>query len=604
MSDARFAILGPLEVSAAAITSPKQRVVLATLLLSANQVVDVDDLIERVWEDDEGPHRRRSALQVHVARLRKTLEVAGTGAAICTHAHGYEIEMPDDQLDLTRFAALRHRAGRARDAGEPGEESTLLQEALALWRGRPLLDVESESLRRDHMPWLNEQWLGTVERHIDLELQLGRAQEVIPAIRAAIAGHPLRESLWCQLMLACHQCGRRVEAVDAYHSLRQTLSDQLGVAPGARAAAIFQRILQDQGPPRTTATVTAPPPPAPAHRWSMVCQLPPDRPDFAGRTAALEHLEGVLTGGGMPVAMVLGLPGVGKTALAVHLAHRLRHHFPDGQWYVGLTNDQCRTRELRTVLGELIRASGADTDGGCDTIESMAAFLRGRLADRRVLLLLDDAVDADQVSHLLPGTSGSAVLLTSRFYQPTLVARHSAVPYRLDELGTDESLTLLARLLGAGRVEAEPDAAADLVQLCGHLPLALQLAAAALLYRPHRQIADYVAELRSGNRLSELSAGHGRRTALRHAFDGSYASLSTRARRLFRHLGAAHAEFTGSAPAVQPDMADALDELVAAHLVEEHKPGRFRVPKLLHLYAAERAAETTQPRFSLVPRTV
>jgi DNA-binding SARP family transcriptional activator/tetratricopeptide (TPR) repeat protein len=625
-----FHLLGPFEVlvngTAVPINSPKQRVLLASLLLKANFLVRSDELIMHLWEG-RPPADGRAALHVHVTRLRRLLGRLqdGQAMAINTVPGGYLLETHPDQLDVGQFQRVSKRATLARHEDDIVAESMLLQQALSLWRGAPLADVPSFALQQDHVPGLVEQRLRMAERWFDLELRLGHHADVIGALQMLSAEHPLRERLWGQLMTAYYRCERQAEALHAYQAITRLLNEELGIDPGEQLARLHQAILTSDpalaaageagkrdsrthiGPAATPAPEAEPAATHPGE-WVTQCQLPSDANDFVGRTESIAGMLGLLTPrqqpGAVPVVRLSGSPGAGKTMLAVRVAHRLRPAYPDGQWYVRLNGASERPRDPSDVLAELLSASGMNVAAVPEGLDARAAVFRARLADRRVLLLLDDAGDAEQVIPLLPGTPGSGVVVTSRSQLPDLVALSGARPIAVDVLPLEEAVSVLARVLGAERVRAEPDAVREVAQLCACLPLALRIAAANLAGRPSRTITEYVAELRRGNLLGKLTVGYESRTAVRAAFDLSYRTLPAALQRLFRLLGLAPGpELSVSLAAqladIDEDTAEQqLDGLADAHLVEPLTAGRFRFHDLLRLYAAERAQveDTSQDR--------
>ncbi|HEY0641375.1 MAG TPA: BTAD domain-containing putative transcriptional regulator, partial [Pseudonocardiaceae bacterium] len=499
----KFGVLGPIRVldgdRVVAVPSGRVRTLLAVLLLRAGHVVPVDELVDRLW-DETPPVNPRGAVQTYVQRLRRAL---GPGAALVrTQRHGYVIDVEPPRVDLGAFRLLVRRAA---DTAEPAGRAALLEEALGLWRGGPLADVPADTLLRDEVPRLVEERLHAMESLMAARLELGRHAEVVAELTALTGEHPLREPFWGQLMVALHRCGRQAEALDAYRTVAATLADQLGIDPGEELRRLHQAIVTGEvgevgvtGTAGTAGTVAAGEPAG--HGWRAVCQLPLEPGGLVGRRAAADRVRELLTRPGpVPVVTVSGPPGVGKTALALHVAHRVRPEFPDGQWFVRLAG-AAAPRDPADVLAELLRASGEDGAAVPDGPEERAAALRARLADRRVLLVLDDAAGVAQVAPLLPGTTGNAVLVTSRDDLAGLAVFHGGHGVRLSALDGADAGVLLERALGSARARAEGDAVAELVELCGRLPLALRIAAADLTARPERPVADYVAELRTGDR--------------------------------------------------------------------------------------------------------
>lgn len=338
--------------------------------------------------------------------------------------------------------------------------------------------------------------------------------------------------------------------------------------------------------------------------WVRQCQLPPDIGDFVGRAAATERIAAALTRSEptVPVAAISGLPGVGKTALATRVAHRLRGAFPDGQLYARLTQGGSRPRDVAAVLADLMLATGLCPSSIPDGLDQREAAYRSWLADRRVLIVLDDAADATQVRPLLPGTPGCAVLATSRNDLRGLIALDNALGYLLDVLAPSEALALLSRRLDAHRVAAEPAAAADLAAVCGYLPLALRIAAANLARCADRTLGSYVADLKAGNRIAKLALDSDPVAALQTSFDISYAALDPALRRLFGLLGllqSPHFTTGDVAHLLNADEALAarlLDRLAAASLIRRQASARFEFHDLLRIYAAAKSSNPTGAR--------
>ena len=594
-----FGVLGAMRVAVdgreVPVPAAKHRVVLAALLLRAGQVVSVAELIEHLWAEAP-PEGARSTVQTYVQRLRRAFAPADL---ITTHRDGYSIEVAPGALDLEVFRTAVADAAAASARGDAVAEAEALRDGLALWRGPVLSDVPSESLRGTVVQSLSEERLRVLERVFDVELDLGRHAELVAELRGLTASHPMRERFWAQLMLALHRGGRQAEALAAYRAVRARLRDELGIEPGDRLRALHQAVLTGdvEAPP---AEVARPVDPTQAAPWVAQCTLPLDVRVFAGRDDLVDDLLVTLTGAAVPVVAVCGPPGVGKSALAVRLAHRLRAAFPDGQWHVRLSRV-----ELSEVLADLLHATGLDRALLPMSVDARAAQLRARLADRRVLLLLDDAADAEQVRALLPGTPGCAVLVTSRVHLGGLAALHDARVVTLEALRPAEAQHLFTDLLGAG---AGDDAAlAEVAELCGYLPLALRLAAANLGGGADR----YLAELREeGDRLGRLAFPGDPQAAVRTTFALSYDALPAPAQRLFRLLGLVPGQDFGvdvAAALLGVDVAaarDTLDHLTSRHMVGRRVPGRFQFHDLMRLYATELAGsdEPAEDRAAAVRR--
>jgi DNA-binding SARP family transcriptional activator len=571
-----FRVLGPLEVTCAGRAVPigagKQRVVLAALLVRANQTVSVDRLIEHLWHDRQ-PAGARDTLYAYVMRLRKALVAGGLPAGLIqTAGSGYTIEVEPGSLDLHRYRDLVGRAGAADTAGDLATESALLRGALDLWRGEVLANVPSESLVQEMAPLLEERWQ-VWERRVDVDLRLGRAGELVGPLRALVEEHPARERFWAQLMLALYRSGRQAEALDAYRTVSAFLADELGVDPGADLRSTHRAILTGE-----EAVVVPRPATTPA-------QLPPAPPDFVGRADLVDRVCALLSGDRASAAVtVSGSPGVGKSALALRVAHRLSGRFPDGQLYADLGAEE---QPLPRFLGAL----GVPPDRVPAAPDEQERLYRSRLAGRRVLVVLDNASAAGQVLPLLTGDPTCPVLVTSRHTLPTLAAFHGARPVPVDVLTPAEARDLLAGMLGDDLVAAEPAAVAELARLCEYLPLALRIAAARLITRPWPRVADYVLELRADDRLSALAID-GDTGSVRAAIDDSYTALDPDLRRFFRQLSLIPAgELTLRAVAALAGLgADQarrrLDRLASVNLLQHSAAGRYRFRALIREYAA------------------
>ena len=562
-------MLGPLEVldgdRPVPLGGPQQRAVLAVLLMHAGQVVSVDRLTDQLWADDPPP-TARGLIQGCVAGLRRAL---GTGATeLVTQAPGYVLR-PAGEVDAARFEELADAAERA---DTPEHAAELCREALSLWRG-PALDGLSPDACRAESARLAERRMTVLELRIDADLSRGRSADLVAELRALVRDHPYRERLWAQLMIALHRADRRADALEAYRTVRRTLVEGLGVEPGPTLRELHRVILAEEQEPTRV-------------RENGPSQLPAAVSSFSGRDDQLARLDALLGpgDGAMPVAVVCGSAGVGKTALAVQWAHRVRDRFPGGQLYVNLRG-YSPTAPLRPIeaLAGFLSALGVPADQVPPDVEHAAALYRTLLADRRVLVILDNARDTGQVRPLLPGGPACVVLITSRDQLGALVAEDGAAHLTLGVLAPAEAETLLARLVGAGSRHSE------LARLCAYLPLALRIAAAHLTLAPHRPVTAYLDRLAAGG-LDALTAGG--ESTVRAAFDLSYADLSETARRLFRRLGLAPGtDISAGAAAALAGLDQAatealLDRLIRAHLIEEHRPGRYTMHDLLRRYAA------------------
>jgi DNA-binding SARP family transcriptional activator/tetratricopeptide (TPR) repeat protein len=613
--EAEFGLLGPLLVRHAgvvtAIPSGKQRAVLAALLLSANRAVSVEGLTEALWGGGP-PASARVTLQNYVKRLRQALGSVGD-TPITTVPNGYLIRVGADELDVSRFEAAQVRARQAARQGCWDVAAAELRGALSLWRGEPLADVPSELLTLREVPRLAEMRLQATEGLVHADLQLGRHAEVIAELWALTGAHPLRERLHALLMLALYRDGQQAEALSAYQRARRALIEELGTEPGPELRHLEQQVL-------TADPALAAPAAAGQHgvaggaaaepgqrvATAVPRQLPAPVPQFAGRARELDALTALLyqpdatAQATVVISAIGGTAGVGKTALAVHWAHRVAGRFGDGQLYVNLRGfDPSGTPAapegaIRGFLGALGVPPGQIPPGP----EAQAGLYRSLLADKRMLIVLDNARDEQQVRPLLPAGPGSLVLVTSRSQLGGLAAANGARLICLDVLTHGEAVQMLAARVGAARAAAEPAAVDQIARLCAHLPLALAVAAARAAARPGFPLAALAAELAdAAGRLDALDAGDPG-SSVRAVFSWSYRQLTPDAARMFRMLGIHPGPDIGvpaAASLAATSEAEArrlLGGLARAHLIAEHVPGRYAFHDLLRAYAAEQACQT------------
>jgi DNA-binding SARP family transcriptional activator/tetratricopeptide (TPR) repeat protein len=607
-------LLGPLAVSVAGrpveLPPGRLRALLAVLALSAGQAVSVDRLTTAVWGEDASVDARAN-VQSNVRRLRRLL-----GAElVATRGGGYALQVEPDRVDALRFVRLLDLAATAPDRATRRDR---LVEALALWRGAPFDGVRSDWLEQTQAPWLQERYLAALERRIDLDLVDGTPVDLVAELGELTARFPLRESLWVRLLVVLERAGRPAEALERYEALRARLAEELGADPGPELRQIHADLLAGRAPAGPIDRGTTP-----AASWARSVspvvprQLPADTDAFTGREAALKALDGLLgdpdDAASRPLAMaaIAGTAGIGKTALAVHWAHRVADRFPDGHLYVNLRGFDPSGSPLdpaEAVCGFLdaLRVPPQQLPAGLD---AQAGLYRSLLAGRRMLVLLDNARDADQVVPLLPGAAGCLVLVTSRDPLAGLVAA-GARPVALDLLDRDEAVRLLARRLGPDRVAADPDATGELVARCAGLPLALAIVAARAATHPEFPLAALAGQLREARDGLDGFDGGDTATDVRAVFSWSYRRLGAAAARLFRLLGLHPGPDAGvgaaaSLAGVPVTRARApLAELARAHLVTEHTPGRYAFHDLLRAYAAELAhgADSDADRRSAIHR--
>jgi DNA-binding SARP family transcriptional activator/tetratricopeptide (TPR) repeat protein len=576
----RFGILGPLSVDddgrELAITAGRDRVLLAMLLVRAGRIVAVDDLVDALWDNDP-PVTARGQLQNCVSRLRRLLPAD----TIITDPAGYGIRVEPDDLDATRFAALT-AAGRDRVADQPDQARRLLRQALDLWRGPALAGIDSRAVRR-RAAVLDEQQAVATEDWVDLELAGGRDRDLIAGLAGLVDRFPLRERLRAQLMLSLYRAGRQADALAEYRRARTVLKEELGIEPGPALSDLHRRILAGEvgGPaPGVRQPATGP------------RSLPRTVGDFTGRGESVHRLIEEIDDdpGDAPIIRIIdGMAGSGKTTLALHLANTVADRYPDAQLFVDLHGHSDRQPvEPAAALTVLLRQLGVDPDRIPADVDGRVAMWRSELADRRVLVVLDNAAGTAQVSPLLPTAPGCLALVTSR---RRLAGLDGARPESIPLLTEAEGVELLARI-AADRVAAEPQAAAEVVRRCGGLPLAIRLAGSRLAHRQRWRVADLVRRLGSAA-LPELTAED---RTVGSAFALSYSQLAGSQQARFRLLGV-HPGERFDAPAVAAladlpldDAEDLLDDLVDMHLVEEPEPGLFRLHDLMREYAATLAA--------------
>jgi DNA-binding SARP family transcriptional activator/tetratricopeptide (TPR) repeat protein len=633
-----LALLGPLQVrdGDAELTVPaaKQRVLLATLLLHANHVVSFDELAETIWDGEPAPGAN-TTVRNYVRRLRQVLGPAA-GARVVTRDPGYLIEVSEDELDLLRFARLGRDGGSAIRAREWQLASRNLADALALWRGVPLVDIPSARLLRDEVPPLTQARLQALEWRFEAELQLGRHAESVADLEAASARHPLRERFGVLLMLALYRCGRQADALAVYRAVRQTLADELGVEPGPELRQTHERILRadpgligdapadsmtglanqgnnlfsgescaqaGRGEPTSAADRTV----HHTAKPTIPRQLPARTPHFAGRTTELKELTKLLDQlgaepGAQFIAAIGGPPGIGKTTLAVHWAHQVADRFPDGQLYINLRGFDPAGPPLEwpDAIRGFLDALAVPASQMPASPEARASLYRSLLAGKRMLVVLDNARDEQQVRPLIPGEPSCRVVVTSRNELAGLVASHGAHCVTLEVLSEDESRDLLIRHVGPGRLASEPAAVSEVIACCARLPLALTITAARAATGVRRSLAELASDLRkSQSRLDALEL-EDEAMSVRSVFACSLAGLSDPAARLFRLLGVSpgpEVSIAGAASLIGCDRRQArrlLRELTRACLLTEPAPGRFTCHDLLLAYCAE-LAENHEP---------
>ncbi|MGW1148854.1 BTAD domain-containing putative transcriptional regulator [Streptomyces sp. NPDC002454] len=606
----KFLLLGPLSIRSNArevhVSAPRQRVVMAALLLNANRVISVDRLAEYVW-DGAAPRSAPATVRTYVMRLRQALGEHAS-ARILTRAPGYLLEINEHESDLGQFTAHRRRAAELAEHGDLEGSSAELAEALALWREEPLSDVPSRTLRDVEGRYLQELRLQTMELRFDAELALLRHAELVPELWRLVRKYPLREALVGKLMLALFRSGRQSEALDLYQRTRAQLVEQLGAEPSADLREVQRHILSAHDRPRPTAPTTSPPAAvtaAAAPGWNgsgrpSPAQLPSVPSLLPARSGLLARLERLLRSsaqptGTVPTAVVTGRGGVGKSTLALHAAHALRNSSVHGQLYADLGSGS-HPLTPRTVLPRFLADLGVPRDEippeECERVNLYRSLTTGR----RMLVVLDNAHSTAQIRPLIPGSGGNRLLVTSRRRLADLEGAHTLLVPQLDE---DAALDLLGSIIGPTRAGAEPWAARTVLAICSGLPLAIRIVGTRLLERPHWSTGSFARRLVEAPRLLDelrtddldvrrgLDVDH---DGLRLTTSGGvhpaevFTLLGTTGARSFSATSVA--ELLGRSTA---EAEEALDALVRAHLLGPPTAGAYRLDALAHAYAGERA---------------
>jgi DNA-binding SARP family transcriptional activator/Tfp pilus assembly protein PilF len=610
-------VLGPVELRVGGrpvgIGPRRLRLVLAVLALEANRLVSVDRLVELAWPEG-APRTAVHAVQVLVSRLRGVLAGVSGEIDISTSGTGYMLRADPACVDASRFLALLEQA---RTAVDDAHRVALLTEALDLWSGPALSGAAPPETRERLCHSLEEARLAANRDLIESRLALGEHERLILDLERLTPDHPYDEQLHRQLMLALYRAGRQADALAVYRQLRDTLRTEHGIDPSQPVRALEGAILRqdpdlDPAPARVTLAAQ---PPVPA-------QLPPALAVFAGRRGTIERLDAIVGAdaeakpSAAAIAVVSGTAGVGKTTLAVQWAHRVAEHFLDGQLYVNLRgfDPAGSALEPAAALRAFLDAFAVPVARIPSGVDAQTALYRSLMAGRRILVVLDNARDADQVRPLLPGAPGCLTIVTSRNQLTSLVATEGAHCVTLDLLTDTEAHDLLSRRLGTDRVAAEPDAISEIIDRCARLPLALAIAAARAATRTAFPLTALAGELRDASAsagLDALRAGDAA-TDVRAVLSWSYRSVSADAARLFRLLGQHPGpEFTVAAAASAAGLdirsvLGSLTELVGGHLIAESGPGRYAVHDLLRAFAREQAQRTDSPdeRRAAIRRTL
>ncbi|MFJ9814536.1 BTAD domain-containing putative transcriptional regulator [Streptomyces sp. NPDC101151] len=574
----------------------RQQKLLALLLLNANRVVPMELLVDELWEDP--PSSARPQVHNAIRDLRRILSAA-EDASLVTMDVGYRLMVPEEAVDAHRFARRVRAARAAEQEGRLTESARLLQGAVDLWRGDAFAGIACPAVTSAAVK-LNEQRLTALEDLMALRLRNGETSSLVGELHALLAEYPLRDSLRGSLMLALFRSGRQADALTVYDDGRRFLAEELGLEPSRHLRSLHADILAGSptahgpgaagltadraDPQREERPARRSPAPSGGRRGNY---LPHDLTDFTGRSAELDSLldaAGQEHGGSPLMIAVDGMGGVGKTTLVVHFAHRVTARYPDGQYFIGLHGFSADRPPLppEQALGALLQTSGVSPGEIPASLEERSALWRSRLAGERCLVVLDDAADTSQVAPLLPGTGGTLVLVTSR---RKLTALDGALPLWLDVLPHEDAAALFTRIVGERRAAREPEQVDRAVELCGHLPLAIRIAAARLRGRPAWAVADLVDRLASTSQRA-------------HCLQSAERDLMSVLRASYRHLNPTQRQFSRlisrhPSPSYDVDQAAAVtglpagdverhfDVLIENNLIREDLPARFTFHHLI-----------------------
>lgn len=598
-----FAVLGPMEVRDQQVdvtpAAAMPRRVLATLLLHAHQAVTIPTLIDELWADDP-PRLARKTVQTYVYQLRKALAGGPTGALrqlLETRPHAYRILLEPGEFDVQVFEQRVHAGREALTSGNPEKAAMLLREALGLWRGDALMDLLPGPVLSAEASRLEDARRGALEHRVDADLLLGRHRDLLGELKALMIRYPAQEQFCAQLMLAAYRSGQRDEALAAYDRLRRLVVEHTGLEPSERLRRLHHEVLVDS-------PALAPDPRAPSGPAHAPAEIPAAPENLIGRAHDLARIGGAVRRrpdvASPGLAVLCGPPGAGKSAIALFAAHRLRERFPDGQLFAALHTPAGAPVDPLEVLRSFLSAVGDEQPPS--RLEAAARRFRSWTADRKALILLDDAASAAQVAPLLPNGRGCGTLVTSRRLLPGLPG---AAVVRLGPLDPGDAFQLLGLLVGEARVLKHPEAALELLELCDNLPLAIGVAAERLAARPLVGLPELAAALRmEETRLDELrvgglDVGARMREAVRRLERADRQAL-----RRLGALGAAGFDLDQAAKALGMDhrpAQHAVNRLLECCMLEESggdpdhewpwSARRFRVPTLIRLAWTSAAPE-------------
>ncbi|WP_308249857.1 AfsR/SARP family transcriptional regulator [Sphaerisporangium fuscum] len=603
-----FKVLGTFEVRIGeqdlTPSAPKLRTVLSLLLINYNRITRADSLIDELWGDSP-PISAATTLQTYIYQLRRMMTAAGQPGEelLVTKAAGYEAQVPPEAIDVHHFERLVKQGRELLQGGELEQASETLGHALNLWRGHALTDVPRGRLLEAHSTKLEEGRLNALEMRMDAALRLGRHREQISELKELTSNYPICEGFYSRLMLALYRSERRSEALAVYQQLRAMLNDELGLEPSQPVQRLQQAILRGDPsldlPPRKAESARPPATPPPR---TAPAELPPDIVDFTDRSEIRDRVELSLVGPAnskaLPIVSLTGMAGVGKTALATHVGHRIRDRFADGQLYVNLRGMSAEPRDPEDALGAMLRAGGFRDSQIPSGLEARSGLFRTWSADRSLLVVLDDAFSAAQVRPLCPTGTNSSVIVTSR---SPLYGLTSADQIELGAFDVSSGLELLRRIIGERRVADEEGAARDIVEMCGALPLGLRIAGERLAAAPHWTLERYRAKLADEScrldwlRWGDLDVG----TRLEYSFR----QLDPKMREAFTVLGSSQErEFSPRSTADLLNVSDSSAEEILFHLLDmrlmtvsqsmPHGDFSCAIPELVRLYGVQCAEES------------
>ncbi|WP_327419926.1 transcriptional regulator [Streptomyces sp. NBC_01230] len=603
--DVQFSVLGPVRLHKQGVMAgagqPRQCAVLASLLLRAGGPVSLSTLVDDVW-GDEAPPSAVGSVRTYIYRLRQALGEQSDSSVRLVDG-GYLMHIRPDALDLNRFKQKAAKAREAHSSGDIASAASLLTESLEMWSGVALAGVPGPFAGMQRSI-LGELRLACAEEQFTCDVERGRYAEAAAELSALLVEHPLRERVCGLLMTALFGAGRQSEALTVYHTTSHLLRQRLGVNPSPELQQIHERILsgrfqlprsvdRSNGGRRLASSRATP------------AQLPAALPSVVGREreqAQVVRLANEADASStVAICVVGGLAGVGKTAFATAVAHHLAERFPDGQLFADLhgAGPEAEPRDPAGVLGDFLQALGVRPEAMPETSRARGHVFRGLLANRRMLVLLDNARSTEQLKDLLPGSPGSMALITSRMQLHALVAAYQALPVTLPPLCQADARSLLARRLGAGRTAAEPEAVDRIIQLAGQLPLALANVAARAAYRPQLRLASLADEYAAfeHSALDAFVSEEDPVLDVRDSIARSYRLLDTEAASLFCDLGACSDPMFAASHAAnmagQPEqrVRQVLSKLIRTHLITEVGPSRYSWNRLVAAYAAEQASQ-------------